>query len=224
LHKITLINAGRSDYRKSWDLQKRLFEQVAKRKSDQYLIISEHEPVITIGKTGSKSNLLAEKAYLTQKNIDVVDIDRGGDITFHGPGQIVGYPILDLALFKKDIHWYLRALEDVIIKVLAEYNITAIRDKKLTGVWVNNKKICALGIKTSSWITMHGFALNVQTNLDYFDLIVPCGINDKGVTSISEQVGNSIEQNDVINKLIIHFQNVFNVLIVPGENPVNQLY
>jgi len=224
LHKITLINAGRSDYRKSWDLQKRLFEQVAKRKSDQYLIITEHEPVITIGKTGSKSNLLAEKDYLTQKKIDVVDIDRGGDITFHGPGQIVGYPILDLALFKKDIHWYLRALEDVIIKVLAEYNITAIRDKKLTGVWVNNKKICALGIKTSSWITMHGFALNVQTNLDYFDLIVPCGINDKGVTSISEQVGNSIEQNDVINKLIIHFQNVFNVAIVPGENPVNQLY
>lgn len=193
MQEVTLIQTGTSDYREMWEFQKQLLQSVVNNGNEQYLILTEHKPVITIGKSGSKNNLLANPDWLKKQDIDVIENDRGGDITFHGPGQIVGYPILNLAKFKKDIHWYLRAIEDVIIKSLSELGLTAQRQEKLTGVWIENRKICAIGVKTSRWVTMHGFALNVHTNLDYFKMIVPCGINDKAVTSISHELGNTIE-------------------------------
>jgi lipoyl(octanoyl) transferase len=217
VQKVTLIQAGTSDYREMWDLQNRLHRSVVDNGSEQYLILTEHKPVITIGKSGSKNNLLANPEWLKKQGIEVIENDRGGDITFHGPGQIVGYPILNLAKFKKDIHWYLRAIEDVIIESLGELGLTAQRQEKLTGVWIENRKICAIGVKTSRWVTMHGFALNVLTNLDYFKMIIPCGINDKGVTSISYELGNTIELNHVINILISNFQDIFRVNILPGN-------
>ena len=217
MQEVTLIQTGTSDYREMWDLQNQLHQSVVNNGNEQYLILTEHKPVITIGKTGSKNNLLANPEWLIKQNIEVIENDRGGDITFHGPGQIVGYPILNLAKFKKDIHWYLRAIEDVIIKSLGELGLTAERQEKLTGVWIENRKICAIGVKTSRWVTMHGFALNVLTNLDYFKMIVPCGINDKGVTSISHELGNTIDLNQVINILVSNFQDIFRVNLVPGD-------
>lgn len=218
MHNIILINAGRSDYKQMWEVQKELHHKVQTQNSGPYLVITEHDPVITIGKSGSKSNLLADTAYLKQKGIEVIENDRGGDITFHGPGQLVGYPIINLADFKKDIHWYLRSLEEVIIKTLQFYDLQAQRSAGLTGVWIENRKICAIGVKTSRWITMHGFALNVNTDLNYFNLIVPCGINDKTVTSISLETGNSIDLNDVNNNVVSQFEEVFQVTAVPGES------
>jgi lipoyl(octanoyl) transferase len=200
-----------------WDLQKQLHSAVVADGTKHYLVLTEHKAVITIGKSGSQSNLLVNPGTLSNQGIDVIENDRGGDITFHGPGQIVGYPILNLAHFKKDIHWYLRTLEELIINTLAQFGLKAQRNKSLTGVWINNRKICAIGIKTSRWVTMHGFALNVNTNLDYFNLIIPCGISDKGVTSISHELGNTIEQNNVINILISQFQDIFQVNIKSGN-------
>ena len=198
-----------------WDVQRDLYQRVLSENSGPYLVLTEHDPVITIGKSGSRTNLLANSNYLETRGIDVIENDRGGDITFHGPGQIVGYPIINLSDFKRDIHWYLRSLEEVIIKTLALYDLDAARSDGLTGVWIENRKICAIGVKTSRWITMHGFALNVNTDLDYFNMIVPCGISDKTVTSISSELGNTIDLNDVNNKVISQFENVFGVTAVP---------
>lgn len=217
MHNVTLIKTGISNYREMWDIQKQLHNEVVKDENKQYLIITEHRPVITIGKSGSKSNLLADPGYLKTQGIEVVENDRGGDITYHGPGQIVGYPILNLARFKKDIHWYLRTLEEIIIQTLSHFNLSGERQDNLTGVWIKNQKICAIGVKTSRWVTMHGFALNVQTNLEHFKMIVPCGISGKGVTSISSELGNTIDIKNVINILITKFENIFQVNIVPGN-------
>ena len=215
MKNITIIRAGRSGYRQMWDMQRTLYQRVLSENAGPYLILTEHDPVITIGKSGSRQNLLVNTRYLETRAIDVIENDRGGDITFHGPGQIVGYPIINLADFKKDIHWYLRSLEEVIIKTLDLFGLKSIRNDGLTGVWIENRKICAIGVKTSRWITMHGFALNVNTELDHFDLIVPCGIRDKSVTSISSELGNTIDLNDVMNKVISQFENVFEVTAVP---------
>ena len=217
MHQVLLIQTDRTDYREMWNLQKQLHNSVVADKTKHYLILTEHKPVITIGKSGSQSNLLVNSGILSKQGIEIIENDRGGDITFHGPGQIVGYPILNLAHFKKDIHWYLRTLEELIINTLAQFGLKAQRNKGLTGVWIDNRKICAIGIKTSRWVTMHGFALNVNTNLDYFNLIIPCGITDKGVTSISHELGNTIEQNSVINILISQFKDIFQVNIKSGN-------
>ena len=206
------------DYRKAWELQKSLFNNIVKSRSHNYLIITEHNPVITIGKTGSLDNLIADPSHLSSKGIDVIEIDRGGDITFHGPGQLVGYPIMNLSQFQQDIHWYLRNLEEVIIHTLNDFAILGIRIPGLTGVWVKNNKICAIGVKVTRWVTMHGFALNISTNLDYFKHIIPCGINDKGVTSIFEEIGNKVAMKDVINRLCTNFEKTFEVKIVKANN------
>ena len=211
--KLTYCDLDTIDYKEAWDLQKSIFELRYQQKVDDVFLLLEHPHTYTLGKTADEKNLVGNEEYLNKNKISVYDIDRGGDITYHGPGQIVGYPILNLAHFKKDIHWYLRTLEELIINTLAQLGLKAQRNKGLTGVWINNRKICAIGIKTSRWVTMHGFALNVNTNLDYFNLIVPCGISDKGVTSISHELGNTIEQNNVINILISQFQDIFQVNI-----------
>jgi lipoyl(octanoyl) transferase len=211
LKTLELIDAGITDYHKAWEFQKKIFNQVVNDRSENYLILTEHNPVITIGKTGSFKNLLTEPAHLKSRGIKIIEIDRGGDITFHGPGQIVGYPILDLFQFKKDIHWYLRNLEEVIIQTLRDFNIEGGRIPDFTGVWVKKKKICAIGVKVTRWVTMHGFALNVSTNLDYFNHIIPCGISDHGVTSIFDQIGNISDQKDVIKSLYHNFAEVFDI-------------
>ena len=210
---IQIINTGLSDYRKIWDLQKKLFGQVVRSRSQNYLIITEHNPVITIGKSGNLNHIITDLAYLESNGIDVIEIDRGGDITFHGPGQLVGYPILDLLQFRQDVHWYLRNIEEVIIGTLKDLLIHGIRIPGLTGVWVGEKKICAIGIKVTRWVTMHGFALNITTNLDYFKHIIPCGIMDMGVTSVLEEIGNNIDIKDVITSLNSHFEKIFGIKI-----------
>jgi len=218
LNQVYLIENGLVSYNDGWTLQKKLFKQVTEQRNIHYLFLTEHHPVITIGKSGTHKNLLTSQEYLHQQHIDVVEIDRGGDITFHGPGQIVGYPIMDLCAFYKDVHWYLRMLEEVIIRTLRTFHIESSRVPGMTGVWVQDAKICAIGIKVTRWVTMHGFALNVNTDLSFFDHIIPCGIDDKGVTSISQLTGNIVNKNHVIKELVGQFQQVFEVICSPAPN------
>ena len=182
--------------------------------TQNFMLWVEHKPVITIGKSGKGKNLLLNKNELIKKDIDYYQTNRGGDITFHGPGQIVGYPILDLDNFFTDIHKYLRFLEELVILTLKEYNLNCERSQGETGVWLDvgtpfARKICAMGVKASRWVTMHGFALNVNTDLSYFDYIVPCGIKGKGVTSMENELGKKIPLNEVKEKLTKHFEYLF---------------
>jgi lipoyl(octanoyl) transferase len=212
VQQIELIEAGLSDYRELWRLQEKLFSEVQNNRDKNYLILTEHNPVITRGKSAKSASLLSSESHLHSIGIDLIAIDRGGDFTFHGPGQLVGYPILNLLNFKKDIHWYLRALEEVIIKTIADYGLDGTRIEGLTGVWVDGKKICAIGVKITRWVTMHGFALNVNTDLKYFHHIIPCGISERGVTSISELTGNIISLKDVSNHLTLNFEKIFSAV------------
>lgn len=206
-------------YREAWDLQASFQQKLIEEKlqvrngaviddpSPDLLLFVEHPHVFTLGKSGDAANLLEASA-------EFVKIDRGGDITYHGPGQVVGYPILDLDRHYTDIHRYLRELEEVIIRVCADYGIKAARESKLTGVWVDGAKICAMGIKCSRWVTMHGFALNVNTDLRYFGHIVPCGITDKPVNSLQALTGVAIPVSEVKERILVHFGEVFNTRIL----------
>lgn len=180
------------------------------RKNDAFLFV-EHPHVYTLGKSGAEENMLRSMAELLKLEAEFVKIDRGGDITYHGPGQIVGYPILDLDRHFTDIHKYLRYLEEVIIRVCADYGFEAGRIDGLTGVWIGEEKIAAMGIRCSRWVTMHGFAFNVNSDLSYFGHIVPCGIDDKAVTSLEKLIGKEIDIKEVKERIVFHFQDVFNV-------------
>jgi len=187
-----------------------------------YLLFCEHPHVFTLGKSGKPEHLLSNEQQLKNANADYYKINRGGDITYHGPGQIVGYPILNLDLFFNDIHRYMRFLEEVIIRTLKEYGIEGSRIEKLTGVWIDAgkpsaRKICAFGVRCSRWITMHGWALNVNTQLDYFNHIIPCGISDKAVTSMAKELGNNLNIDEVKSVLLKHFSDVFNATIKTVE-------
>jgi len=206
---LTYCDLGTIDYKDAWDLQKNLFNSRYKKEINDTLLLLEHPHTYTLGKTADRNNLIAEDKFLNQNKISVYDIDRGGDITYHGPGQIVGYPIISLTGWKKDTHKYLRAIEEVIIKTCAEYNIAAGRNQEYTGVWVGDKKIAAIGIKVSRWITMHGFAFNVNTDLSLFDGIIPCGIKEKSVTSLQNELGRVIEINEVKTFILEKFTEVF---------------
>jgi lipoyl(octanoyl) transferase len=206
---LTYCDLGTIDYKDGWDLQKNLFNSRYKKEIKDTLLLLEHPHTYTLGKTADRNNLIAEDKFLNQNKISVYDIDRGGDITYHGPGQIVGYPIINLTGWKKDTHKYLRAIEEVIIKTCAEYNIAAGRNQEYTGVWVGDKKIAAIGIKVSRWITMHGFAFNVNTDLSLFDGIIPCGIKEKSVTSLQNELGRAIEINEVKTFILEKFTEVF---------------
>jgi len=216
-NKIQLLDLGLIKYHDAWNLQKQLFQEVTEKRNINYLILTEHPPVITLGKNSHEQNIVTKQDILESKNIDVVAIDRGGDVTFHGPGQIVGYPIFNLENFKKDIHWYLRSIEEVIIQTLDHFGISTGRIKDLTGVWLNNQKICAIGIKVTRWVTMHGFALNVSTQLDYFNHIIPCGLSDKTVTSMEDIRNQKILLNNVKQKICKSFETIFNVDIEKRE-------
>ncbi len=227
------IDLGLSSYKSAWDYQESLHDQKISQKirltknpdpsetpEPDYLIFTEHNPVYTLGKNGKDSNVLINTDERKQKQIEFFHINRGGDITFHGPGQIVGYPIVDLERIKTDVGWYLRSLEEVIILTLQEYNISAGRSKGETGVWIDadikgrERKICAMGIRISRWITLHGFALNVNTDLNYFNHIIPCGIQDKQVTSIQKELGQTVDMLEVKMKLLKHFAVVFGIEIL----------
>ncbi len=222
--KIQLQDIGNKDYKETWDYQEQLFKEIVDIKLEKrnnsnletpnHFLFVEHPHVYTLGKSGDISNLLLSEKQLEAKGATFYKINRGGDITYHGPGQIVGYPILDLENFFTDIHKYLRLLEETIILTLAEYNIIGTRSEGETGVWLDvgtpfARKICAMGVRASRWVTMHGFALNVNADLGYFDNIIPCGIKGKAVTSLHVELGKSINEQEVKEKIIKHFQNLF---------------
>lgn len=209
MNRLAITDIGRSRFADAWQLQQKLFHLRHYGAVGDLLMFTEHEHVYTIGKGGDENHVLASQAELKETGIDVFRIDRGGDVTYHGPGQIVGYPILDLNLYFADIHRYLRCLEEVIILALNDYGIEATREPDFTGVWVNGEKIAAIGVKVSKWITMHGFALNVSSDLSKYDRIIPCGIFHKGVTSMERTLGKNIPLGEVQEKLTTAFKSVF---------------
>ena len=210
-------NLGLTDYGSTWELQRRIFKLRLAGSIGDVLLLNEHHHVYTIGKSGDPNHLLANSQELKAKGAAVFSVDRGGDVTYHGPGQLVGYPILDLKGYYLDIHRYLRDLEEVIIRTLSDYGIDAHRDNDFTGVWVGNEKIAAIGVKVSHWITMHGFALNVNTDLSYFDRIIPCGIFNKGVTSMERCLGEQVALNEVASGVSKYFAKVFGTDVIDGD-------
>jgi lipoyl(octanoyl) transferase len=242
MQRVIFSDLGLIEYKQAWDLQEKLHAEVVNRKLAKrngnidevkhYLLFCEHPHVYTLGRSGDEKNLLVDAEGLQKNEATFYKNNRGGDITYHGPGQIVGYPILDLDEFFTDIHKYLRYLEEAIIRTLAEYNIEAERIKGLTGVWIESdnpvkaRKICAFGVRCSRWVTMHGFAFNVNTDLKYFGNIIPCGIQDKAVTSLEKELGCRVDIDEVKERVKKHFAEVFNVsletgsLKLEGEAPV----
>ncbi|MBT5089731.1 MAG: lipoyl(octanoyl) transferase LipB [Flavobacteriales bacterium] len=228
--KVSFKDLGLIDYKKCWDFQEELFaEIVAVKSSNQkenktvstknHLIFCEHPHVYTLGKSGDKKNLLVNEDYLKSRGATFHKINRGGDITYHGPGQIVGYPILDLDNFFTDIHKYLRFLEEAVILTLKEYGLESERSPGETGVWFDvgtpkARKICALGVKSSRWVTMHGFAFNINSDLSYFGNIIPCGILDKKVTSLEKELGGRMDFEEVKNKVKTHLIELFKMEMI----------
>lgn len=206
---LTYCDLGFIDYKETWDLQQEIHSKRVSGEVEDFLFLLEHPNTYTLGKTAHRENLKGSKDYLRENQISVYDIDRGGDITYHGPGQIVGYPIIDLNNWFKDTHKYLRALEEVIIKTCSEYSLNCERNSKHTGVWLGDKKIAAIGIKVSRWVTMHGFAFNVNTDLNLFNGIIPCGIQDKSVTSLKQELNREIDIQEVKVKLLKNFTEIF---------------
>jgi lipoyl(octanoyl) transferase len=223
--KIQLTDLKNTSYQPAWDLQEKLLKEIvdlkiANRKAEiqqptpNYFLWVEHPPVITLGKSGAFDHLLLNEEQLRDRGIEYYKTNRGGDITFHGPGQLVGYPILDLENFFTDIHKYLRLLEEMVILTLKEYGLEGARSPGETGVWLDvgspfARKICAMGVKASRWVTMHGFAFNVNTDLTYFDYIVPCGIQGKGVTSLQAELKRAIPLDEVKAKIQVHLASLF---------------
>lgn len=219
--KVAFQDLGRIRYKQAWDYQETLFDSLIRSKvnksgdGEQYLLFCEHEPVYTLGKHGDKHNLLITEQICKNKNIDFYSIDRGGDITFHGPGQLVAYPIIDLESFGIGIKKYIDLLEDVVIDVLDSYRISGEKDEKAMGVWIDAshpskaRKICAIGVRSSRFVTMHGLALNVNTDLTYFSYINPCGFIDRGVTSVQKELGEEVDFKEVKRKMKQSFAKIF---------------
>ena len=232
--KVFFEDLGVKSYKPTWDYQEELLlkntqlksinranEQPASQANTEHrLLMVEHPPVFTLGKSGKREHVLVTEEQLKRLGIEFYHINRGGDITYHGLQQVVGYPILDLDKFKTDLGWYLRSLEEVIIQVIAEYGLKGDRSSGETGVWLSPedpfmaRKICAMGIKCSRWITMHGFALNVNTDLSHFEYIVPCGIQGKAVTSLEKELGRKVDYDEVKQKIKFHFEKVFDCDLV----------
>ncbi len=200
---------GLAEYREAWELQRKLHCQRVEGKISDVLLLLQHPPTLTIGRSGTLDNVLISRERLAQQGLSLFFIDRGGDVTYHGPGQLVGYPILDLRERGKDLHQYVWNLEEVILRTLRAFSIDAGRDESHPGVWVNEEEIAAIGLSLKRWVTMHGFALNVNTNLDYFTFINPCGFSNRRATSISKILGCTISMKAVRDQLIYHFYHVF---------------
>ena len=228
--KVVFQDLGLIDYKEAWDYQEKRFNEILDVKKNNrkenrqdpilsYLLFCEHPHVYTLGKSGDENNLLVNEEYLKSRGATFYKINRGGDITYHGPGQIVGYPILDLDNFFTDIHKYLRYLEEAVILTLADYGIESTRSDGETGVWLDvggekARKICALGVRSSRWVTMHGFAFNVNCDLSYFGNIIPCGIVDKSVTSMQKELGREVDMQEVQHKLKGHLKKLFDFQFV----------
>ena len=228
--KVVFQDLGLIDYKEAWDYQEKRFNEILDVKKNNrkenrqdptlsYLLFCEHPHVYTLGKSGDENNLLVNEQYLKSRGATFYKINRGGDITYHGPGQIVGYPILDLDNFFTDIHKYLRYLEEAVILTLADYGIESTRSDGETGVWLDvgrekARKICALGVRSSRWVTMHGFAFNVNCDLSYFGNIIPCGIVDKSVTSMQKELGKEVDMQEVQQKLKGHLKKLFDFQFV----------
>lgn len=235
--EVLFEDLGFRPYKEIWDYQEQLLKKNTEAKAalrlagsmpdavdlestTNHLLFVEHSPVYTLGKNGDAGNVLISEEERARRRIDYFHINRGGDITFHGPGQLVGYPILDLEKFKTDLGWFLRSLEEVIILTMAEYGLKGERSKGETGVWIDpsvkgmERKICAMGIKCSRWVTMHGFAFNVNTDLDYFNFIVPCGIENKQVTSLQKELGREVPFEEVKEKVKNNFEKIFGCSLV----------
>jgi lipoyl(octanoyl) transferase len=228
-HHVILTDLGHKAYKDAWDDQESIFKSIVSQKllkrnepeivTENHFLFVEHPHVYTLGKSGDMSNLLLSEKQLADKGATFYKINRGGDITYHGPGQIVGYPILDLENFFTDIHKYLRLLEETIILTLADFGLKATRSPGETGVWLDvgtpfARKICAMGVRASRWVTMHGFALNVNVDLGYFDHIIPCGIRGKAVTSMQAELNQKLDENEVKCIIIKHFKNLFEAEII----------
>ncbi|SDQ04980.1 lipoyl(octanoyl) transferase LipB [Flagellimonas zhangzhouensis] len=235
--KVALQDLGYKDYKETWDYQEALFKDIVDTKvrnrredagleTQNHFLFVEHPHVYTLGKSGDINNLLVDEKILEEKGATFYKINRGGDITYHGPGQIVGYPILDLDNFFTDIHKYLRFLEEMVILTLTEYGLKAERSEGETGVWLDvgtpfARKICAMGVRASRWVTMHGFALNVNADLGYFDLMIPCGIKGKAVTSLNVELGQKeVDVAEVKEKLLKHFTALFEAELVSEKSSV----
>jgi len=207
--KFDYCDLGFIDYKEAWDLQKEIFIKRTHDEIADTFFMLEHPHTYTLGKVAEKENLLSGEEQLKKLGVSVYEIDRGGDITYHGPGQIVGYPIIKLSDWKEDTHAYLRGLEEIIMNVCEDYGLKPERNPKYTGVWIENRKIAAIGIKVSRWVTMHGFAFNINTDLNLFEGIVPCGIRDKEVTSLEKELGKKISIDEVKMKLLKEFEKFF---------------
>ncbi len=209
MRKALLLDIGTTEYGYAWELQKALHQARVEQKIPDTIIFTEHSNTYTIGKSGGDDHLLATENELREKNVSLFKIDRGGDITYHGPGQLVCYPIIDLNDHYHDVHRYLRDLEEVVIRTLDHYGVAAQREPEYTGVWVGDEKICAIGVKVSRWVTMHGFAFNINTDLSYFGRIIPCGIFHKGVTSLSQLLDRAVDIEEVKDIVEKKFAEVF---------------
>jgi lipoyl(octanoyl) transferase len=207
--RIDVVRLGRTEYRACWELQKQLQQRRIDGHGRDLILLTEHDPVITMGATANADHLLAATHDLSRDGIDLVEVDRGGDVTYHGPGQIVGYPILDLAQHGRDLHRYLRAIEEMVMDALASFDVQGSRIEGYTGVWVGTDKICAIGINVRRWVSMHGFALNVTTDLRAFRHIIPCGIFERGVTSLAEVLGHAVAIHDVEDALLKAAERIF---------------
>lgn len=241
MRQVLYRDLGKMDYKTAWEYQESLLKENIAKKTEQrqsaspdglaltndYFLFVEHLPVYTLGKSGHQSNLLISEQEMQERGISFFNTNRGGDITFHGPGQVVGYPILDLEYYQTDIGKYLRNLEEVVMRTIAAFGIIGVRSAGETGVWIDAdlpgsaRKICAMGIRCSRWITMHGFALNVNTDLGYFGHIIPCGIENKKVTSIEKEIGVKADMNEVRRLLEVNFENVFGVKIIRQQEFLN---
>ena len=207
---IEIENWGLIDYKEAWDRQKELVAEISEKRDRNVLVLCQHPTVITIGRNGSEDNITVDKTFLERSGIPVYEIDRGGDVTLHNPGQLVGYPIFNLSSMREDLHWFLREIEEAIIEIVGKYGIEAGRVEGLTGVWVDGvRKICAIGMHSRRWVTYHGFALNVINHISEFNYIVPCGIQDKAVTSIEVESTQNIDFDDVVKTAMKVFSKKF---------------
>lgn len=218
MKRCTVVDLGRLEYSDAYRLQEHLRARRRAGEVGDLLLLVEHEPVITLGRRARREHLLADPASLARQGITVQETNRGGDITYHGPGQLVGYPILDLQALRQSVHGYVRHLEEVLIRTVADFGVSAGRLDGLTGVWVGACKIAAIGVAIRHWVTMHGFALNVAPCLDHFGLIIPCGIADKGVTSLAQLLGRPVALEEVRPGLIRHFGEVFGLEMQESES------
>ena len=207
INNIDILDLGLKSYQESWNFQKEMLKKRSNNEINDTLIFVEHEPVFTLGKNANENHILQNYP----ENIKTFHVERGGDVTYHGPGQLVGYPIIDLRNYKKSISWYMRSLEQVIIETLLDFDIQSERKNGLTGVWYKNEKIAALGVRVSKWITMHGFSLNIDPDLNNYNSIIPCGIFEYGVTSMSKILNKNINLGSVKNSLKIKFLDQFNI-------------